>query len=553
MDDSGPKSRGMASNGSARSPGRGGSRGRGGDRGGRGRGGMRGRGNFRGGDRSASRGRGKFLGNNRGSFQGSENGSVRGSFRGRGSVRGRGNFRGGDRSPFRGRGRGRGNFRGGDRGGKGRGGLVQRKRKSSDSEQEGSDDEQENSDAEQEGSDSNDNTEVNKKSTTGSKGSVEKPKKPKQSQKKKKIIGDKKWGGEVPGKTLLPGQPGKAVKISNLPSPFTDLDKDLKKLAETVGPVELLTYNKFNHPKGCIMTGICVYKDKEHVPIAVEKLHGHEFHGNHLLVQILTPPNDIRLNDQSVCVSNLSEETSEEDLWKFFGDCGSISMIEMRRENNKLTPEASCLARIYFDDSDGVDGAVALSNTTFQGSKIKVFALNYHWVVYVKNFEMQTQYKTIKEFMAAVNAVYYCYVKVKHPTKMKGLLYFLKDEESYNKIASHENFSTFPLKEDKVIGCLNLSLKKKVPNSAGQILKTVQSASVVEENSDTNDSEGADQDDVAQVTQEKSKKKKIKKKKVAEVLSEEPTAAKKKKASAPQKRKGNEANDSSPSKKKKKN
>ncbi|KAJ1520629.1 hypothetical protein ONE63_003737 [Megalurothrips usitatus] len=544
MDDPGPKTGGMASNGSARSPGRGGSRGRGGgfrgDRGGRGRGnfrGGRGRGNFRGGDRSGSRGRGKFSGNDRGSGRGSlrgnEGGSVRGSFRGgdrssvgerggfRGgdgnSFRGRGNFRGGDKSPFRGRGRGRG--RGNFRGGRGRGGFAQKNRKSSESAQEGSNSEQEDSDSEQEeGTDSEqegignpDTVEIkNEGSLMDSEDSVVKPKTPKKANKKKPAK-EKQERVRLPYIQLLPGQAKKAVQFSNLPSLFNEFNDELKKFAETVGPVELLTYNRFPHPKGCFITALCVYEDKEHVAKAIEKLHGREFRGNHLLVERPSPKNSIRLDKKSVCVSNLSEKTTEEDLWKYFKECGSIRTIEIRRDCSSLVPENLGLARIYFNDSDSLDRAVALSNSQLLGSTIKVFSLSCDLVVYVKNFALQTKYKTIKDFMTAVNAVYYCfvYLKSRHmKEKLKGLFFYFPDQESYHNVVSMENFQEIPAKMQKLMGCsgsLSFGTKQIFKGVAGNNQKVA----VKEEHSDKNESDSADEkEEVVQDAKKKSKKNK---------------------------------------------
>lgn len=370
---------------------------------------------------------------------------------------------------------------------------------------------EEGTDSEQEGIGNPDTVEIqNEGSLMDSEDSVVKPKTPKKANKKKPAK-EKQERVRLPYIQLLPGQAKKAVQFSNLPSLFNEFNDELKKFAETVGPVELLTYNRFPHPKGCYITALCVYEDKEHVAKAIEKLHGREFRGNHLLVERPSPKNSIRLDKKSVCVSNLSEKTTEEDLWKYFKECGSIRTIEIRRDCSSLVPENLGLARIYFNDSDSLDRAVALSNSQLLGSTIKVFSLSCDLVVYVKNFALQTKYKTIKDFMTAVNAVYYCfvYLKSRHmKEKLKGLLFYFPDQESYHNVVSMENFQEIPAKMQKLMGCsgsLSFGTKQIFKGEAGNNQKVA----VKEEHSDKNESDSADEkEEVVQDAKKKSKKNK---------------------------------------------
>ncbi|XP_052123351.1 probable E3 ubiquitin-protein ligase bre1 [Frankliniella occidentalis] len=365
-------------------------------------------GGFRGGRGSSNfRGRGGFQRDNE-KVNGGESTERQGGFRGRGSrdgSRGRGSFQNGSR--------GRGNFRGsgfrGDRGGRGgRGGRGQ-------------------------GRPSTDNSFV----------------KHTKANSEQKANGTEKLSTQdVKRKQkLVPAESKQAVLISNLPKKVESLHAEFQSfISKSVGPVKLITYNKLTTSKSASVSAICVFEEESDFKAALDKLHGKEFSGHHLLVQSFKDSkfDTHHTTRNCVCVTNMADKTTEEDLWKLFEECGALGMIHINRNSATGSPYE---AVVNFKDRESVPSAVKLDGTQLLESTIKVVNLDRRFSVLVTNIGRQVKNQEFREFLSECNLAYFSF-GAKKKKEQKTAFVFLADEAGYKQAMalSGKDLEGYPVK-----------------------------------------------------------------------------------------------------------
>lgn len=217
---------------------------------------------------------------------------------------------------------------------------------------------------------------------------------------------------------LEPEETKKAILISNLPKKIESLHEEFKDfISSHIGPVKLITYKKITTCKVAFVNAICVFEEPSDSKLALKTLHGQEFHDHHLLVQDFK--NSIfdkhHTSQNCVCVTNMSEKTSEEHLWKHFQGCGTQGMIHI---NRNVSSGAPLEAIINFKEADGVREALKLNETKLLDSDIKVVHLDRSLSILVTNLNRQTTYQEFKEFFSNCDIVYFTFCrKVKKEQK----------------------------------------------------------------------------------------------------------------------------------------
>lgn len=75
-------------------------------------------------------------------------------------------------------------------------------------------------------------------------------------------------------------------------------------------------------------------------------------------------------NCMSVAVLDMSRQTTEDDLWSYFEDCGTITSVKILK--HRETYESRGIAFITFDDTSSTDKAVKLSGKLITGKIVRV-------------------------------------------------------------------------------------------------------------------------------------------------------------------------------------
>lgn len=75
-------------------------------------------------------------------------------------------------------------------------------------------------------------------------------------------------------------------------------------------------------------------------------------------------------NCMTVAVLDMSRQTTEDDIWSFFEDCGSITVVKILK--HRETYESRGIAFVTFDNTSGTDKAVKLSGKLISGKIVRV-------------------------------------------------------------------------------------------------------------------------------------------------------------------------------------
>ncbi|KAK3915374.1 Nucleolar protein 12 [Frankliniella fusca] len=251
---------------------------------------------------------------------------------------------------------------------------------------------------------------------------------PAYSEQKKKYTNEKLSMQDVKRKQKLdPNDTKQAVLISNLPKKVETMHADFQAfVSKTVGPVKLITYNKITTPKSAAVSAICVFAEESDFKAALEKLHGQEFSGHHLLVQSFK---DSRFDAHHttrncVCVTNMADKTTEEDLWKLFEGCGDLGMIHINRNTATGSPYE---ALVNFKGRESVRSAVNLDGSKVLESSVKVVNLDRKFSVLVTNIDRQVTNQEFRDLLSECNLVYFSF-GVKKKKELKTAFVFLADE-----------------------------------------------------------------------------------------------------------------------------
>lgn len=80
------------------------------------------------------------------------------------------------------------------------------------------------------------------------------------------------------------------------------------------------------------------------------------------------------MSQSKIYVGNLSYQVSQEDLNEFFGQFGAIQDVKLIKDRE--TGRSKGFAFITFENTDGMQGALDLNGSEYEGRKIKVSVAN---------------------------------------------------------------------------------------------------------------------------------------------------------------------------------
>jgi len=124
------------------------------------------------------------------------------------------------------------------------------------------------------------------------------------------------------------------------------------------------------HPTRETCNAYIVFAEAEGAQKAL-KLNGTQARGHHIRVDMAEGGNK-QLNPRlSVFVGNLAFTAEEEAVRRYFGQCGKVASV--RLIHDKATSLCKGFGYVLFNDTDGVQAAVKMHGTKFQGRPIRVF------------------------------------------------------------------------------------------------------------------------------------------------------------------------------------
>ena len=171
---------------------------------------------------------------------------------------------------------------------------------------------------------------------------------------------------------------GLEVFVKSLP--FTTTQDEVQQFFSDCGTVENINLlkDRFGRLKG---TGFVRFNTKEAATKAVAK-NGKEFGGRTLVIELAQPKEDrpsgfqrggpggpSAKNSKSVFVGNLSYQTTEDDIRKFFDDCGEIKAVRLATDRDG---SSKGFAHIDFDDEKDAENAVKKSGKLLDERNLRV-------------------------------------------------------------------------------------------------------------------------------------------------------------------------------------
>ena len=171
--------------------------------------------------------------------------------------------------------------------------------------------------------------------------------------------------------------PGLEVFVKSLPfSTTADAVSQFFASCGTVENINLLK-DRLGRLKG---TGFVRFSTKEAATKAVAK-NGQEFEGRTLVVELAQPkedrpqgfqrggPRQGDKNSKSVFVGNLSYTTTEDNIRKFFSDCGTISAVRLATDRDG---SSKGFAHIDFENEQDAENAVKKSGKLLDERNLRV-------------------------------------------------------------------------------------------------------------------------------------------------------------------------------------
>ena len=170
---------------------------------------------------------------------------------------------------------------------------------------------------------------------------------------------------------------GLEVFVKSLP--FTTTQDEVQQFFSDCGTVENINLlkDRFGRLKG---TGFVRFSTKDAATKAVAK-NGKEFGGRTLVIELAQPKEDRpsgfqrggqgqqAKNSKSVFVGNLSYSTTEDDIRKFFADCGQIKAVRLATDRDG---SSKGFAHIDFDDEKDAENAVKKSGKLLDERNLRV-------------------------------------------------------------------------------------------------------------------------------------------------------------------------------------
>lgn len=112
-----------------------------------------------------------------------------------------------------------------------------------------------------------------------------------------------------------------------------------------------------------------VYKDKDQYFAKLNSMNVHEFRGHHLFVSSASKPKQVPTK-LSVFIGNLPFDTTEEQLYQFFKECGPITNVRCVRDRKFNIGKG--FAYVQFDEPSHVQIALQKNGQKFEGRDLRV-------------------------------------------------------------------------------------------------------------------------------------------------------------------------------------
>ncbi|CAL8090609.1 unnamed protein product [Orchesella dallaii] len=176
----------------------------------------------------------------------------------------------------------------------------------------------------------------------------------------------------------------RTVFIGNLPPEIKK--KALEKMFKKFGNVETVRYrcgapNKPTllkkvainrrelHPDHDTLAAFVRFSTREEAEKAVEESIGLILNDNHLNVDLVVP-SEKRDNKKAIFVGNLSLKLTDEELWRFFEDCGKI--VNVRVVRDRATGMGKGFGYVNFCDKESVAAALKKNQEELKNRKVRI-------------------------------------------------------------------------------------------------------------------------------------------------------------------------------------
>lgn len=178
----------------------------------------------------------------------------------------------------------------------------------------------------------------------------------------------------------------RTIFVGNLPGKATA--KDLQHMFKKYGPIESIRFrsivpakeslskkvafiNKALHASKQNVNAYVVFKQKEAVKEALA-LNGTVALGNHIRVDVVGSSKPQGSEKKTVFVGNLPHEIQDEELWKFFSECGDVEAVRLIRD--RATGMGKGFGFVTFKKLDGAALAIEMTGRELSGRPVRVTA-----------------------------------------------------------------------------------------------------------------------------------------------------------------------------------
>lgn len=176
----------------------------------------------------------------------------------------------------------------------------------------------------------------------------------------------------------------RTVFVGNLPGKVTA--KALQHMFKKYGPIESIRFrsivpakeslskkvafiNKALHASKQNVNAYVVFKQKEAVKEALA-LNGTVALGNHIRVDVVGSSKPQGSEKKTVFVGNLPHEIQDEELWKFFSECGDVEAVRLIRD--RATGMGKGFGFVTFKKLDGAALAMEMTGRELSGRPVRV-------------------------------------------------------------------------------------------------------------------------------------------------------------------------------------
>ncbi|XP_077555449.1 uncharacterized protein LOC144169898 [Haemaphysalis longicornis] len=183
-----------------------------------------------------------------------------------------------------------------------------------------------------------------------------------------------------------PEKSDRTIFVGNLPGKATA--KDLQHMFKKYGPIESIRFrsivpakeslskkvafiNKALHASKQNVNAYVVFKQKEAVKEALT-LNGSVALGNHIRVDVVSSSKPQGSEKKTVFVGNLPHEIQDEELWKFFSECGEVEAVRLIRD--RASGMGKGFGFVTFKKLDGAALAMEMTGRELSGRPLRVTA-----------------------------------------------------------------------------------------------------------------------------------------------------------------------------------